>query len=272
MKRIYKRTFALVTLGLFAITLFPSIAKADDPKARAIMEKVDARDDGDNMTSNMTMTLIDRRGKERIRQIRSMSKDFGEDSYRLMFFVDPPDVRNTGFLTYDYDDPNKDDDQWLYLPALKKTKRIASSDKSGSFMGSDFYYADMIKRDLNEYDFKLLKEDAVRGHKVWVIESVPRTKEVAEEYGYTKSVVFVRQDNYVVVRGVNWVKKGKKLKYMDVKKVEEIDGVWVNTEMHMITKKGKKTEHKTVMTFTNVKLNQELSDDLFSIRRLEKGL
>lgn len=246
-------------------------ALADDPKARAIMEKVDARDDGDNMTSGMEMILIDKNGDTRTRKLRSFMKDFGKDTYRLLFFLEPADVRNTGFLTYDYDDPDKDDDQWLYLPALRKTKRIATSDKSGSFMGSDFTYSDMSSRDIEDYDFKLLKEDEVRGHKVWLIQSTPRTKEVVDETGYEKSVVFIRQDNYVVVRAVHWTEDNK-LKYFDVKELELIDGIWVAMEMTMTTKQGKATLHKTILRNENVKFNQDLDEDIFTIRRLEKGL
>ncbi|MEE8483178.1 MAG: outer membrane lipoprotein-sorting protein [Nitrospinota bacterium] len=271
----------LLTPGILLVVAFlltsgaaPAFAddSIDDPKARSIMEKADARDDGDNGTSEMEMILIDKKGNKRVRRIKSFSKDKGNDEQRITFFLHPADVKDTGFLTYDYDDPEKDDDQWLFLPELRKTKRIASSDKSGSFMGSDFTYYDMTDRDLEDYDFKLLKESEVRGHKVWVIESTPRTNDVIKESGYTKSVAFVRQDNYVVVRAVNWVKKGKKLKYRDVKKLEQIDGIWVGTEIHMTTKKGKTTLHKTILKFSNVKFNQNLSDDFFTVRRLEKGL
>ncbi len=245
---------------------------ADEPKARAIMEKVDARDDGDNGMSDMEMILIDKQGSKRVREIRSRMKDFGKDTHRIMFFIAPPDVKDSGFLTYDYDDPAKDDDQWLYLPALKKTKRIASSDKSGGFMGSDFNYADMTSRDLTDYDFSMVKEDAVEGHNAWLIQAVPRTKQVIEETGYTKSVLFVRQDNYVVIRAVHWVSESDRLKYFDVKKLELIDNIWVATEIHMTTKQGKNTLHKTILTYRNVRFNQNLSDDLFTVRRLEKGL
>jgi len=266
------KTLFITSLAFLSGGLLNTIAIADDAKARAIMEKVDARDDGDNKSSNMEMILIDKRGKKRIRKIRSLDKDFGEDTYKIMFFEKPADVRNTGFLTYDYDDSNRDDDQWLYLPALKKSKRISSSDKSGSFMGSDFTYSDMTSRDLEDYDFTFKKEMEVNGHKVWVIESVPRTKEVIEETGSTKGMVFIRQDNYVAIRSISWVKKGKKLKFMDMKGLELIDGIWTTTEIHMTTKKGKKTEHKSILKFTNIKYNQDLDESLFSVRRLEKGL
>ncbi len=264
-----------IFLGIFISTLgsaISSAAIADDAKARAIMEKVDARDDGNNRTSNMEMILIDKRGKKRIRKIRSMEKDIGEDTYQIMFFEKPADVKNTGFLTYDYNDTKRDDDQWLYLPALKKSKRISTADKSGSFMGSDFSYSDMTDRNLEDYDYTLKKEIEVNRHKVWVIESIPRTEAVIKETGETKALAFVRQDNYVVIRSISWIKKGKKLKFMELKGLELIDGIWTTTEIQMKTKKGRITEHKTILKFTNIKYNQNLSKNLFSVRRLKKGL
>jgi outer membrane lipoprotein-sorting protein len=256
---------AQLTLGL------GSALAAETPTGREIMDRVDARDDGDNAVQDMEMVLIDKGGNQRVRKIRSYRKDKGEDKQTIMFFLSPADVKDTGFLTYDYDGAEKDDDQWLYLPALKKTKRIAAGDKSGSFMGSDFTYADMSDRELDNYDYTLMKESDVNGVKVWQIEAIPNTEEEREETGYTKSVIFVRQDNDVVIRSVNWVKKGKRLKYMEVKKLELIDEIWVPTEMEMTTRKGKTTVHKTVIRSSNVRFNQDLAESHFSVRKLEKG-
>ena len=264
--------FTVLCLAALFCGLMPAARAADDPRARAIMEKVDAREDGDNMVADMKMLLIDKNQQTRERVIRTFSQDQGEDTYRLMFFTGPAAVKDTGFLTYDYDDPDKDDDQWLYLPALKKTKRIAAGDKTDSFMGSDFSYADMTQSELDNYNYTLLKEDAVDGHKVWIIEAVPRTQKVIDTYGYTKSVVFVRQDNHVIVRAVSWVADSGNLKYLDVKKLELINDIWVPTEMHMTTKRDKTTLHKTIMILENVKFNQPLDEDLFTVRRLERGL
>lgn len=264
--------FTAIALSFAALPLH-----AADLSAREIMEKVDDRDDGDNRISEMQMILIDKNGDKRIRKIKSFDKDLitdkgEEDRRRIMFFLAPADVKDTGFLTYDYDAYEKDDDQWLFLPALKKTKRIASTDKSGSFMGSDFNYSDMTRKNLDAYDFKILKEADVRGSKTWVIESLPKTKDEIDETGYKKSVLFVRQDNFVVVRGVHWTDIGGKLKYLDVTGLELIEGVWTTTAMSMTTKKNKVTEHKTNLTFANVRYNQDLDDNLFTLRRLEKGL
>jgi len=260
----------LFLLGMGA-SLLTTNAVADDANARAIMEKVDARDDGKTLEQDMLMVLINKNGDERTRDLKSYSKDFGVDEHRTLFFKSPSDIKNTAFLTYDYDDSAKDDDQWLYLPALKKVKRIPSTDKSSSFMGSDFSYFDMTDRDLENYDFKLLKETKVRGHDAWMIESTPRNQKVIDESGYKKSIAIVRKDNYVVVRAINFMTNGKK-KYLDLTKIHEQDGIWLVDEMSMTTKKGKSTLHKTILKFSNLKLNATIEDDVFTTRRLEKGL
>ena len=246
-------------------------ALADDAKARDIMEKVDDRYDGDDMGSDMKMVLIDRHNGKRFRSIRFSSLDKGEDTLKMMIFVSPVDVRGTGFLTYDYD-RRLDDDQWLYLPALHKSKRIASDDKTGSFMGSDFSYADMTSRELDDYDYRILKELPVNGKSCWVIESIPKTTRVVEDFGYTKSVLFVRKDCYVVVRSVNWVKEGKRLKYMEVKRLEKIDDIWTPLEIRMTTRRGKIREHITTLIHTNIRYNQALGENFFTLRQLEKGI
>ncbi len=275
MKNQMKKTTALI--AAFVFTLAAQSVAAQDLTARQIMENVDARDDGDNRIAEMQMLMIDKNGDTRVRKIKTFDKDKineqgEEDRRRIMFFLAPADVKDTGFLTYDYDAYEKDDDQWLFLPALKKTKRIASTDKSGSFMGSDFNYSDMTRRNLDAYDFKLLKEAEVHGAKTWVIEVLPKTREEAAETGYKKSVLFVRQDNFVAVRAVHWTDTGNKLKYLDVTGLELIDGVWTTTAMSMTTKKNNITEHKTELTFANIQYNQDLTESLFTLRRLEKGL
>lgn len=255
-------------IAALLLALLPALAAAQS--ADQIMARVDARDDGDNATATMEMILIDRSGHQRSRAIRSFTKDKGADTQRLLFFLAPADVRGTGFLTYDYGNAARDDDQWMYLPELQKTKRIAASDRSGSFMGSDFSFADMTRRELSEWNFRLLKEDQVRGKPAWLIEAVPVSRAVRDRYGYEKSVVFIQQDNYMAVRGVHWLRDGR-LKYQDVKQMRRIDGIWVATEIEMRTVAGKTTEHTTILRLSDIRFGQALDDDLFTIRRLEQG-
>ncbi len=270
--------FSMVSLAilpmaiLFAGISSPILAGQDDPKARAIMQKVNDRDDGDHQISEMEMILIDKRKNKRLRSILSFRKDKGKDTQTIMFFKTPADVKGTGFLTYDYDESGKDDDQWLYLPALRKTKRIASDDKSGSFMGTDFNFSDMTQPDLEDYDYTLMKEVDVKGVPTWQIQAVPRSKEIADESGYSKSVVWVRKDIYMTIRVVRWVYKSRRRKYFQAKNIQKIDGIWIATELEMKTKEGKKTVHSTLLRFKNIRFNQNLKDSVFTVRRLEKGL
>jgi hypothetical protein len=260
-----------IALGVLLLLVATPIA-AEDLSAREIMQRVDDRDDGDRSVRQLEMILIDKNGGERVRRLQSWSRDEGEDVHSIMFFLSPADVEDTGFLTYDYD-ADKDDDQWLYLPALKKTKRIAQSDKSGSFMGSDLSYADLTDREVDHYDWTLMKESVdVRGHDCWQIQGIPNTQEEIDETGYTKMIVFVRKDNDMVVRSLSWLEKGNRLKYLDATKLEQIDGIWVATELQVTTKKGKTTQHKTLLRIHDVRFDQDLDEDLFSVRQLEKGL
>ena len=266
----------IISISIFA-TLFSGVfvlpKKVLALTGREVMEKVNARDTGDRSITEMEMILINKKGKKRVRKLKTFGLEKGKKSLSLMFFLSPADVRNTGILTFDYDESGKDDDQWLFLPALRKTKRIAAGDKSSSFMGSDLNYSDMTSPDLDLYDYTLMKETEVKGQKVWQIKAVPKTKAEAKKSGYSKSVVFIRKDNYVMIRGVRWVHKKKRNKYLDVRKLDKIDGIWVSTEMHVTTKSGKKILHKTIMKQKNIHFNQdEVNEDLFSIRSLEKGL
>jgi len=264
-----KQTTAVFICG---VVLLGFVGTTQALTAREIMEKVDARNDGDNMTANVEMILIDKSDNRRVRRMKVFNKDRGKDTWKLQFFLSPADVRDVGFLTYDYYEGDRDDDQWLYLPDLHKTKRIATSDKSSAFMGSDFSYADMTRRVLDEWTYKLLKESEVAGHKVWLIEALPVSKEVQERYGYTKSVVFIRQDIFMGVRAVHWLKEGKKIKYQEMLGIEQINGIWVSTESRIKTTKNRVALHRTVMKWSDIIYNQQLDDGLFTVRRLEKGM
>jgi hypothetical protein len=262
MNPLIKKSLKLTLASLVAMAIpFSALALT----AEEIAKKVESRDDGDNSISTMTMILTDKHNKERVRSMKSYSKNKGEDSQSVIFFLKPSDVKNTSFLTYDYADSEKDDDQWLYLPALRKTKRIVSSDKSGSFMGSDFSYADMTQRNVDDYSYKIAKESKVGDADVWIMESKPKEQKTIDETGYTKSYMFVRKDNFMVARAIHFLTNGKR-KYLDVKKMQEIDGIWVATEIQMKTTKNKQTLHRTTLKLEGIKFNQNIEDICFTVR------
>ena len=138
-------------------------------------------------------------------------------------------------------------------------------------MGSDFTYADMSTPNIDDYDYELMKEDEVGGHKVWQILAVPKTDAEIARTGYTRTVSFVRQDNFVVVRSVHWLQRGGRMKFMEVRELEQIDGIWTPLHMVMSTRKGQQTEHTSVLRWENIKYDQALDDELFTQRRLSQG-
>ena len=186
--------------------------------ALEVMQAVEDRDDGESFVADYTMVLIDRRERQRTRNLRIYSKDYGADTRSLSRFESPADIRGTSYLNNDWDDPARDDDSWLYLPALQRVKRIASSDTSDSFLGSDFTYADINGLELDWYDYRFVNEsEIVDGHDTWVIEATPKAamKEQAEEAtGYCRLQTWIRKDNFVQVRAQAWELRGNRIKFL----------------------------------------------------------
>ncbi|MEA1973387.1 MAG: outer membrane lipoprotein-sorting protein, partial [Candidatus Cloacimonadota bacterium] len=151
------------TIILMAVLMMGAALSAQEITGLKIIENVYNRDTGEDQTADLTMSLINSRGDERVREIKQYLKDFGKMEKKIMFFVAPADVYNTSFMNWSYDEDGKDDDQWIYLPALKRVKRISSDSKSDYFMGSDFTYDDLGDRQPTADTHKLLREEAIEG-------------------------------------------------------------------------------------------------------------
>lgn len=247
-----------------------------DPTAFEVVRKMDTREDGDTQTMDTLMILINKNNQKRVRNIKNIRKDYGLDTKRILFFLSPADVRNTAYMSYDWDDATKEDDSWLYLPALQKVKRIASSDKSGSFMGSDFTYSDINGIQINDWDYTFAEEDAaVDGVDTWVIQGLAKQAskdKVLEETGYLKTLMWIRKDNHMLVKGKYWVKEGHKIKYFKAADIQKVDHIWTAHELTMITTVKGKVEHSSVLRFSNVRYNTIIDDSSFTTRRMEQGL
>ena len=245
------------------------------PSPTEIMAITHDLDTGDNVIQDLAMILVGRGGEKRPRQLRSFRKKSGDnlnDLQMIMFFTSPSKYKNIGLLAYDYHDNNKKDKQWIYLPEIKKTKLIASAGKNQPFMSSDFSYADLALRNTNNYHYRLLSEEELYGETVWVIESIPNNQEEITETGYVKSISFVRQDNFVVIRTINHLKKGKRIKTMDVLELENINGIWTPLLIEMKTEKTGIFLSKTIMKTLDIKFNQKLPDYVFLKNSLARGL
>ncbi len=243
---------------------FLALAQAGITGSR-IIENVYNRPVGDDMQGNLTMTLTNSRGENRVRKIKQFTKDLGKIEKKIMFFQYPVDVRNTSFMTWGYDEAGKDDDQWIYLPALKKVKRISSDSKSDYFMGSDFTYDDLGDRHPSDDVHKLLREETFEESPCYVVESIPKN----EEYMYSRAITWIIKDQWIGMKKEFYDEDGDLLKTLTVRKYEKINGFWIilHSRMHNIQKK-----HTTDMQLKNVKINSGIAVSKFTVRMMKRGI
>lgn len=258
-----KRLIISTVIALLAITN-GSLAQKE-LSGREIITNVYNREDGNDMTGDLTMTLVNKFGDQRVRKIKQYIRDFGDVEKKIMFFLEPADVRNTSFMNWSYTEAGKDDDQWIYLPALKKVKRISSDSKGDYFMGSDFTYDDLGDRQPDEDTHKLLRTEKVGNEECYVVESVPKEA----DYMYSRTVTWVIKDKWIGLKKEFYDEDGELLKILTIKNYEKINNYWtiLNTEM-----KNVQSDHKTLMQLANVKYDSNISDQQFTERMMKRGL
>lgn len=256
-----KRIYLMALASLLAVS-----SQAAGLTGKEIIQRVKDAPDGDTRRASLEMTLVQKNGSKRTRRLTTWSMDIGKDTKTMMFFTYPGDVRGTGFLTWDYDDPRKEDDRWLYLPALKKTRRISGkSSKTDYFMGSDFTYDDMGSRNVDEDTHMLLREEEYEGHRCWVVESVP----VDPREIYSKKVVWIRQDCLKPVRADYYDKLDKLHRQFKAADIVRIQDFWTIRHMEI---ENVQTGHKTLLDFADTRYDERIDAGLFTVATLEKGL
>ena len=253
-----------ITLSITLITalLFGTHSFAQD--AKEIAYKVYNRKAPTNGESDMTMTLINKKGSERVRNLHQFFIDLGVTEKQVMFFTAPADVKNTSFMNWSYDEAGKEDDQWLYLPALMKVKRISSSSKDNDFMGSDFTYEDMEKRSPERDNHKLITTETYNGESVWVMEASPK-----EEGQYAKRKVWVSKSKNLPLKIEFYDEDNELLKVLTLTETQQIKGYWVVVKQEM---KNVQKNHKTVIALTNIKVESGITEEKFTQREMERGL
>lgn len=258
------------TVICFFFFLIP-LALADD-SGYQIMLKHHQVDEGEDSKSIMTMVLMNKSGKKRVRKVVFWTLERGDEDKSLMYFLSPPGDKGTSFLTWEHKEA--DDDQWLYLPVLKRVKRISAADKHKSFMGTDFSYNDFSPPHPNKFQHTLLREETIDGQECYVVESIHKsyTDDPAfhkkRKYQYTKQHSWIRKDNYLMVKALMFGKKGKPLKMFSALDIRQVENIW--TAMAMIMK-NLKTEHQTLFSLESIDYNIGLSDAFFTTRELERA-
>lgn len=257
----------LFVIGTFAVVLFLGMifsVSASNLSGEDVMRKADERYTGNSSRQLTTMELIDSRGKTRERSVVSYYKDFGDVEKTVMVFQKPADVEGVGYLSYAWNKADKDDDTWLFLPALGKSRRISGSSRNDNFMGTDFTYDDMGDRRVEEDTHVLKGEEALNGAPCWVVESTPKEK----RYIYSRKVVWVNQDTLLASKVEYYDRQNQLMKVFTTSDISKIDGIWTigTMEMHNV-----QTNHRTVIHFDSVEYNIDVEDSFFTVASLERG-
>lgn len=255
-----------VLTGPAAADDIPGFAEAanDAERGLAIALEADRRDGGFGDTrSSMRMILRDGNGNSVTRAMRSMTLEMTDDGDRnLIVFEDPPDVRGTAFLTHSH--AEGPDDQWLYLPALKRVKRIASSNRSGAFMSSEFSYEDLSPEEVEKYDYEFLREEALDGTPTWVIARFP-----VSESGYTRQVVWLDKAALRVQKVDYYDRKQSLLKTLTAGDYRQyLDRFWRPMRMDMV---NHQTGKSTTLTWQDYRFGTGLDERDFNRNALSRS-
>lgn len=242
-------------------------ARDQEPSAREIIAKSREAfyEAGEDMTARVRMSLIGKDGRARERELTLLRKDYanGEQRYYL-YFHRPSDVRGTAFMVRAY--PERDDDRWIYVPAINLVRRIAAQDARSSFVGSDFNYEDVSGRDVSADEHQWLREDTLGGRRAHVIESRPvRTAE------YERKVSWIDRATSLPLREEYYDVQGALYRVYRSDEIQEVAaaGAAVPTAVRR-TMENVKTGHRTEVVFSEVAYNVGIEDDLFTERSLRR--
>lgn len=217
---------------------------------------------GNDMKARVLMRLINKDGKERIREmtmLRLDQVDGGEQKY-FLYFHQPGDVRDMTFMVWKH--PQRDDERWLFIPAIKLVRRIAANDKRSSFVGSDFSYEDVSGREVEEDTHTLVREETLNGRPVFVIRSVPKD-EKSSDFSY--KLVWIDKQDFVLWQEEYYDKRNELYRVLTAEEVKEVQGLSTTIKRTM---KNVQRGHRTEVTFLDVAYNVGLDDSLFSERYL----
>lgn len=271
MKIIKNYIILILLIFLYSTVTYPLDANEELLTGDEIALRINDRDEAVFVSRTIIMELVDRRGKKRIRETRAFRKYYEDEKRTTIFYVNPKNIKDTAFLTIDYPAPEKDDDQWLYIPALRKVRRISASNRGDYFLGTDFTYEDIKKEnkvDINDYKRTTIGEEIIDSHKCYIVEAFPINDNVAKELGYSKVHQWVDTEIWITRKAIMWDVKGNLLKTIQFSDIRKIQDIWT---VHQIDVKNHKTEHKTLFTFKDVDYLSEIKDELFTKQALRRG-
>lgn len=254
-------------LLLSSLLLLPVITLATTAEERGleIATEAEARDVGfHDYKASMTMLLKNRQGEESLRDMRNQTLEVENDGDKtLIVFEQPRDVKGTALLTFSH--KAGDDDQWLYLPALKRVKRIASRNKSGPFMGSEFAYEDISSQEVEKYTYKFIKETQHEGLDSFLVERYP----VDPNSGYTRQQMWIDKERYIPLKVDYYDRKNDLLKTLLFRGYQQyLDRYWRADEMYM---ENHQTGKSTLLSWKKYDFRSGLTEADFNKNSLKRA-
>jgi hypothetical protein len=270
-----------IALVVLFLSLSLSLCQANE--ARQIIQEVLDRDDGATEVARITLSTcsVIKKNKKiicksspRVKVMDMIRKDYGprgKDHKTVTILLEPAGEKGIGFLQYDYDKKGKETDQWLYLSALGKVKRIVSGNenepKTGSFFGSELSYEDMEKRHIDEYTYTILGKETYAERMCTVIESVP-VPERAQKSNYSKSLSWVDESRNIILKTILYNRQGKKTKRIYYGDIKPVDSILVP---HTIVIFNLETLRRTYFIYDKIALNLVVKDEFLTQRTLTDG-
>ncbi len=261
---------AILELSL-AVLLVSTVALgrvvfSDELTGRQIMEQVEKRQKLDDETRTLEMRLLDGRGGQKIRQARmwNMENDSGLEKIMLVF-LEPGDVKGTGLLTWEQ--ASRADDQWLYLPASRRERRIAGGGKKDRFMGTELAYEDLRAENLDEHQYRLLDEQTLDGAACYRVEAILLDEKERRSSGYGKRILWIRKDIFFTAKVEYFDKRGRPIKTLDNgAPVQVIESAYRSDSFVM---KNLSNNRATEVSVLERDFNQGLGEDAFTLRKLK---
>jgi hypothetical protein len=248
------------------LSLLPLLqAAAQLPDADQVMSRSRDLTLTGSMSSSISLTIIEKGGSVRKRTITMIAKSYPDGSEKRMIrFIEPADVRGTSMLIVD--NKNMADEMWIYLPALKKTRRIVSSEKGKSFMSSEFSNADMSSPTLSDFNNRYVKNSAENNS--WIIESTPVNADKADEYGYSRKITYINSNNCQVKKIEYYNFDNQLFKIMEVKSIQPSEnGKYIIKDM---TASNTITGRSSEILFDKINAGVKIEDSEFSLQNLER--
>ena len=267
-----RRVLVLTFVAGLALPASADPATDELPAGLDVVQRVNERNEGVTLRRDARMDLIDSKGRTRSRVARMFRKYVGDDKKTTVFFTEPATIAGTSFLTVDYAEAGREDDQWLYLPAHRKVRRISATDRGNTFFGTDLSYEDVKKETklgAEDYHWKVLGTETVDGHECYVLEGVPVDEQTARDLGYSRVVSRIDRELWITRLADYWDLKDQHLKTTHNVAIEEIGGFWT---IRRIEVRNHRSGHRTVLDFSNVAYDDGVPDEVFEPGNLTRGL